>query len=69
MIFFKGLIGWLPLGYIKVNNAMKYPVVEDKPFLAKKPKYPTPLMAVKSSDLLSIESLKERYTQHISTSN
>lgn len=68
-IFLKGLSGWLPLGYITVNNAMKYPVVEDKPFLAKNPKYPTPVMAVKSSDLLSIDNLKERYTKHIATSS
>ncbi|WP_102409459.1 hypothetical protein [Vibrio cyclitrophicus] len=67
-IFLKSLSGWLPLGYITVKNAMKYPIIEDKPFPAEKSKYPTPVMAIKSSDLLSIDNLKERYTKHILSS-
>lgn len=63
--FLKGLSGWLPLGYITVT--MKYPIIEDKPFPAKNPKYPTPVMAIKSSDLLSIDDLKQRYTKHKET--
>ncbi|CAE6901050.1 hypothetical protein ACOMICROBIO_GDFFDHBD_01522 [Vibrio sp. B1REV9] len=65
--FLIGLSGWLPLGYVTVKNALKYPIIEDKPFVAKKHKYPTPVMAIKSSDLLSIDDLKEKYNQHKNT--
>lgn len=52
--FLRGLSGWLPFGYITVNNAMKYPIIEDKQFPAKNLRYPTPVIAIKSSGLLSI---------------
>lgn len=65
--FLRGLSGWLPFGYITVNNAMKYPIIEGKLFPAKNSRYRTPVMAIKSSDLLSIDSLKQRYTKHKET--
>ncbi|PMP52632.1 hypothetical protein [Vibrio splendidus] len=66
-VFLEHLSGWLPLGYVTVKKAMEYPIIEKKPFPAKDQKYPTPVMAIRSSDLLSINNLKERYTNHINT--
>ena len=61
------LSGWLPLGYITTNNVLKYPITRKKPFFSQDyPNYPTDVMAVRSSHLLSIGHLMSRYQKAIS---
>jgi len=59
--YLTGLSGWLPLGYITTNNVLEYEIITQKPYQAKKPDYLTPVMAIRSSHLLTIEHLKSRY--------